>query len=106
MSRIERTNSVSTKFTLIFSVALAMLLAGCITVRVAEPPDNLIHWDVDSAIAHCYEQITGESTDNIDGINRDTHVKLEDCVNDKVQSKKRITLVYWGSENGIIIRAK
>ena len=106
MSRIERRNSALAKLALIFIVALAMLLAGCAVVRVVEPPESLTHWDVDSAIAHCYEQITGESTDNIDGINRDTHVKLEDCVNEKVQSKKRITLVYWGSENGIIIRAK
>jgi len=87
-------------------MALAMFLSGCVVVRVAEPSENPNHWTVESAIAHCYEQITGQSTDNINRINIETHRKLEDCVNEKVQSKNRIELSYWGSETGILIRAK
>ena len=86
------------------AVGTLLVLSACSTVRVAEVDQTTVlnTSSVASTIVDCYREITGRPMDNIKSINMDTHNKLEDCVNEKVESVKRIELVYVGSERGLI----
>ncbi|MYD46355.1 MAG: hypothetical protein F4W92_08390 [Gammaproteobacteria bacterium] len=87
-------------------LVLVLLLTGCAAVRATDPIDTQINWDVDTAISHCLQEVTGKSIEALDRITYDTHLELEDCVNDKVQAKERVVLEYHGSKKGLIPRAK
>ncbi|MDE0645501.1 MAG: hypothetical protein OXH84_04590 [Gammaproteobacteria bacterium] len=57
---------------------------------------------IDKAIEECYVEITGKPMDNIQRITRELDSKLEECVNARVSSPKRIELQYAASERGLV----
>ena len=57
---------------------------------------------IDKAIEECYVEITGKPMDNIQRITRELDSKLEECVNGRVSSPKRIELRYVASERGLV----
>ena len=105
---IVRKQSFPTSILYIFLVLVAvgtlLVLSACSTVRGADVDQTTVinTSSVATTIAACYREITGRRMENIKSINMDTHNKLEDCVNDRVESEKRIELVYVGSERGLI----
>lgn len=97
---------ISPKLASLSVLSVAMLLSGCVMVRVVDPVETQFNWDVDTAISLCLKEVTGKSIEALDRIDYDTHLELEDCVNEKVPSKERIVLEYHGSKKGLVPRAK
>lgn len=57
---------------------------------------------IEEAIEDCYTEVTGKPMDNIDRITYEIDQKLEECVNNRVSSPKRIELQYRGSKRGLV----
>ena len=107
MKHHSLSNYYLSKIKAICLITFVLSLSGCAFVeRVAEPIENPIIWDVETAIAMCLQEVTGRSVTALDKIDYDTHCKLEDCVNEKTDSKERLVLEYHGSKDGLIPRAK
>lgn len=66
--------------------------------ETAEPDST----SIEEAIEDCYTEVTGKPMDNIDRITYETDQKLEECVNERVSSPKRIELQYSGSKRGLV----
>ena len=65
--------------------------------------ERTLETDVNTVIKDCYKEITGKEAKNINRITRDTDIKLEECVDSRVELYNyRITLKYTGSSNGLI----
>ncbi len=62
-------------------------------------PDSV---SIEEAIEECYTEITGKPMDNINRITYETDQKLEECVNKRIASAKRIELQYRGSKRGLV----
>lgn len=77
--------------------------SGCMnTVRIPDSLENQVHWDIDTAISLCLSEVIGKAVEALDGIDYDAHRELEDCVNEKVDSRERLKLAYRGSEKGLV----
>ncbi|MCY3884972.1 MAG: hypothetical protein OXG24_08685 [Gammaproteobacteria bacterium] len=57
---------------------------------------------IEEAIEDCYTEVTDKPMDNINRITYETDQKLEECVNERVSSPKRIKLQYSGSKRGLV----